>query len=33
MIQPPFETPVGAITTLLGGPFFLYLARREGGSM
>ncbi|GAA4726714.1 FecCD family ABC transporter permease [Brevibacillus fulvus] len=30
MIQPPFETPVGAITTLLGGPFFLYLARREG---
>jgi iron complex transport system permease protein len=33
MIQPPFETPVGAITTLLGGPFFLYLARREGGNM
>lgn len=31
MVNPPFETPVGAITTLLGGPFFLYLARREGG--
>ncbi|OMP66249.1 FecCD family ABC transporter permease [Domibacillus epiphyticus] len=33
MIQPPFETPLGAITTLIGGPFFLYLARREGGKI
>nr|WP_025027589.1 iron ABC transporter permease [Caldalkalibacillus mannanilyticus] len=30
MINPPFETPVGAITALIGVPFFLYLARREG---
>ncbi|OQM45289.1 ferrichrome ABC transporter permease [Anoxybacillus sp. UARK-01] len=30
MINPPFETPVGAITALVGVPFFLYLARKEG---
>lgn len=30
MINPPFETPVGTITALIGVPFFLYLARREG---
>lgn len=30
MINPPFETPVGAVTALVGVPFFLYLARREG---
>lgn len=30
MINPPFETPVGAITAIIGVPFFLYLARREG---
>ncbi|TSB45615.1 iron ABC transporter permease [Alkalicoccobacillus porphyridii] len=30
MVNPPFETPVGAITTMIGVPFFLYLARREG---
>ncbi|WP_017726992.1 FecCD family ABC transporter permease [Halalkalibacterium ligniniphilum] len=30
MINPPFETPVGIITALIGVPFFLYLARREG---
>ncbi|MFE0557407.1 FecCD family ABC transporter permease [Paenibacillus sp. NPDC058910] len=30
MINPPFETPVGAITAVIGVPFFLYLARREG---
>ncbi|WP_113928775.1 iron ABC transporter permease [Bacillus sp. P14.5] len=30
MINPPFETPVGAITACIGVPFFLYLARREG---
>ncbi|MDC3417128.1 FecCD family ABC transporter permease [Aquibacillus salsiterrae] len=33
MVNPPFETPVGTITALVGVPFFLYLARREGGSM
>ncbi|UOE96541.1 iron ABC transporter permease [Alkalihalobacillus sp. LMS39] len=30
LVNPPFETPVGAITALIGVPFFLYLARREG---
>jgi iron complex transport system permease protein len=30
MVNPPFETPVGAITAMIGVPFFLYLARREG---
>lgn len=30
MVNPPFETPVGAITALVGVPFFLYLARNEG---
>jgi iron complex transport system permease protein len=25
----PEEIPVGAVTALLGGPFFLYLLRRE----
>ncbi|MEK5521808.1 FecCD family ABC transporter permease [Heyndrickxia sp. FSL W8-0423] len=30
VINPPYETPVGAITSLIGVPFFLYLARREG---
>lgn len=29
MINSPFETPVGAITAIVGVPFFLYLARRE----
>ncbi|WP_456279495.1 FecCD family ABC transporter permease [Bacillus sp. AK128] len=29
MVNAPFETPVGAITALIGVPFFLYLARRE----
>ncbi|WP_420798636.1 FecCD family ABC transporter permease [Paenibacillus beijingensis] len=29
MINPPFETPVGAITAMIGVPFFLYLARQE----
>jgi iron complex transport system permease protein len=28
----PEEIPVGAVTALLGGPFFLYLLRREKGS-
>ena len=30
MVNPPFETPVGTITALVGVPFFLYLARRDG---
>lgn len=29
LVNPPFETPVGAVTALVGVPFFLYLARRE----
>ncbi|MDR2028053.1 MAG: iron ABC transporter permease [Treponema sp.] len=28
-LNPPFETPVGAIIALIGVPFFLYLARRQ----
>lgn len=27
----PFETPVGVLTSLVGVPFFLYLARKRGG--
>ncbi|PCN46233.1 ferrichrome ABC transporter permease [Brevibacillus laterosporus] len=30
LVNAPFETPVGAVTAILGAPFFLYLARREG---
>ncbi len=30
MINAPFETPVGAITSIIGVPFFLYLARGKG---
>jgi iron complex transport system permease protein len=30
MINPPYETPVGALIALMGVPFFLYLARKEG---
>nr|WP_241964582.1 iron ABC transporter permease [Paraliobacillus zengyii] len=30
MINPPFETPIGTITAMIGVPFFLYFARREG---
>ncbi|WP_200816629.1 FecCD family ABC transporter permease [Halobacillus sp. Marseille-P3879] len=33
LINAPYETPVGAITALIGVPFFLYLARGERGSM
>ncbi|MBA2944177.1 iron ABC transporter permease [Paenibacillus sp. CGMCC 1.16610] len=29
MINPPFETPIGALIALIGVPFFLYLARKE----
>lgn len=31
MVNPPFETPLGAITSILGVPFFLYLATRKKG--
>jgi iron complex transport system permease protein len=27
----PFETPIGVVTSLIGVPFFLYLARTRGG--
>lgn len=30
LINPPFETPIGAITALIGVPFFIYLATRKG---
>ncbi|WP_248926164.1 FecCD family ABC transporter permease [Paenibacillus hamazuiensis] len=30
MVHPPYETPIGALIALIGVPFFLYLARREG---
>lgn len=30
MFNPPYETPVGVLTAMIGVPFFLYLARREG---
>jgi len=33
LINPPFETPTGAIFAMLGVPFFLYLARKGGGKM
>lgn len=29
MVNPPSETPLGAIIALIGVPFFLYLARKE----
>ncbi|WP_135547050.1 FecCD family ABC transporter permease [Paenibacillus cymbidii] len=29
MVNPPSETPLGAIVALIGVPFFLYLARKE----
>ncbi|PYI57348.1 FecCD family ABC transporter permease [Paenibacillus flagellatus] len=28
----PFESPVGIVTSALGAPFFVYLARRKGGA-
>lgn len=30
IINPPFETPIGAIISLIGVPFFLYLSCKEG---
>jgi iron complex transport system permease protein len=32
-INPPFETPIGVITALIGVPIFLYLARRQKGGL
>ncbi|MFS0724368.1 FecCD family ABC transporter permease [Paenibacillus sp. 1P07SE] len=29
VVNPPYETPIGAVIALLGVPFFLYLARKE----
>ncbi|WP_019423144.1 FecCD family ABC transporter permease [Paenibacillus sp. OSY-SE] len=29
MVNPPYETPIGALIALIGVPFFLYLARKE----
>lgn len=29
MVNPPAETPIGALIALIGVPFFLYLARKE----
>lgn len=29
MLNPPFETPVGVLTALVGIPFFLYLSRKQ----
>lgn len=31
-IHYPYESPVGILTAALGGPFFIYLARKKGGS-
>lgn len=30
LVSPPFELPLGAVTALIGVPFFLYLANRKG---
>jgi iron complex transport system permease protein len=32
-LNPPFETPVGAIIALMGVPFFLYLIHRQGKTL
>ncbi|RAL22072.1 FecCD family ABC transporter permease [Thermoflavimicrobium daqui] len=32
-VNAPFETPIGAIVSLMGLPFFLYLARKKGGRL
>ena len=31
LVNPPYETPVGVVTALIGVPFFLYLASRGRG--
>lgn len=30
MVNPPYETPLGALIALLGVPFFLYISRMQG---
>ena len=30
VINPPYETPIGSLTALLGVPVFIYLVRKEG---
>lgn len=30
VINPPYETPIGSLTALLGVPMFIYLVRKEG---
>ncbi|MED0673960.1 iron ABC transporter permease [Aneurinibacillus aneurinilyticus] len=30
MVNPPYETPLGALIALIGVPFFLYVSRKEG---
>jgi iron complex transport system permease protein len=29
-VHPPFEVPAGVVTALVGAPFFVVLARRQG---
>ena len=29
VVSPPFEVPLGAVTAIIGVPFFLYLANRK----
>ncbi len=31
LVNPPYETPVGVVTALIGVPFFIYLVRRGRG--
>lgn len=31
LVNSPYETPLGAITAIIGVPFFIYLANRRGG--
>ena len=31
LVNPPYETPLGAITAIIAVPFFIYLANRRGG--
>nr|WP_245629132.1 iron ABC transporter permease [Alicyclobacillus shizuokensis] len=33
LVNPPYETPVGALIALIGVPFFLFLARRRVGRL
>lgn len=33
MINQPYETPIGALTALLGVPFFIYIVRKEAKSL